>query len=87
MDSAIDEAVLAVMENLLTEHDKTGYIRERTGAMLPNIAPSNVYPTQSGTFVFIAANQDTVCRRLTAVMGRPELATDLRYATHTHRGQ
>jgi formyl-CoA transferase len=87
VDSAIYEAVLAVMENLVTEYDKTGYIRERTGAILPNIAPSNVYPTRSGTFVLIAANQDTVFRRLTAVMGRPELATDARYATHTQRGQ
>jgi len=87
VDSAIYEAVLAVMENLVTEYDKTGYIRERTGAILPNIAPSNVYPTASGTFVLIAANQDTVFRRLAEVMGHPELATDPRYATHTERGQ
>jgi len=87
VDSAIYEAVLAVMENLVTEYDKIGYIRERTGAILPNIAPSNVYPTRNGTFVLIAANQDTVFRRLTVVMGRPDLATDPRYATHTERGQ
>lgn len=87
VDSAIYEAVLAVMENLVTEYDKVGYIRERTGAILPNIAPSNVYPTRNGTFVLIAANQDTVFRRLAIVMGRPDLATDPRYATHTERGQ
>ncbi len=87
VDSAIYEAVLAVMENLVTEYDKVGYIRERTGAILPNIAPSNVYPTRNGTFVLIAANQDTVFRRLAVVMGRPDLATDPRYATHTERGQ
>ncbi|NNM73097.1 CaiB/BaiF CoA transferase family protein [Enterovirga aerilata] len=87
VDSAIYEAVLAVMENLVTEYDKTGYIRERTGSILPNIAPSNVYPTKSGVFVLIAANQDTVFKRLAAAMGRPELAEDPRYATHTARGQ
>ncbi len=87
VDSAIYEAVLAVMENLVTEYDKTGYIRERTGAILPNIAPSNVYPTRSGTFVLIAANQDTVFRRLAEAMGRPDLATDPRYASHTQRGR
>jgi formyl-CoA transferase len=37
--------------------------------------------------VLIAANQDTVFRRLSEVMGRPELATDPRYATHTARGE
>lgn len=87
VDSAIYEAVLAVMENLVTEYDATGYIRERTGAILPNIAPSNVYPTKGGAFVLIAANQDTVFKRLAAAMGRPELAADPRYATHTARGE
>jgi formyl-CoA transferase len=87
VDSAIYEAVLAVMENLVTEYAATGYIRERTGSILPQIAPSNVYPTKSGVFVLIAANQDTVFKRLAEAMGRPELATDPRYATHTARGQ
>ncbi len=87
VDSAIYEAVLAVMESLITEYDKTGYIRERTGAILPNVAPSNVYPTKSGVDMLIAANQDSVFERLAAAMGRPELATDPRYATHAARGE
>lgn len=86
VDSAIYEAVLNMMESLVTEYDKAGYIRERTGAILPNVAPSNVYPTLDGKMILIAANQDTVFGRLTEAMGRPELATDSRYATHTSRG-
>ncbi|WP_237565625.1 CaiB/BaiF CoA transferase family protein [Ornithinimicrobium cavernae] len=87
VDSAIYEAVLGVMESLVPEWQLTGYQRERTGAVLPNIAPSNVYPTRDGTWVLIAANQDTVFARLAAAMGRPELATDERYATHVARGE
>lgn len=87
VDSAIYEAVLAVMESLVTEYDKTGYVRERTGSILPNIAPSNIYPTKEGIYVLIAANQDTVFARLCDAMGRPELAADPRYATHTERGR
>ena len=87
VDSAIYEAVLAVMESLVTEYAYSGYVRERTGATLPRIAPSNVYPTRDGTYVLIAANQDNVFRRLTAAMGRPELADDPRYATHDARGE
>lgn len=87
VDSAIYEAVLAMMESLVTEYDQAGYVRERTGAILPNVAPSNVYPTREGRYVLIAANQDTVFRRLAAAMGRPELATDPRYATHSARGR
>jgi formyl-CoA transferase len=55
--------------------------------VLPKIAPSNVYPTQDGTWMLIAANQDTVFARLAAAMGRPELAGDERYATHGARGE
>jgi formyl-CoA transferase len=86
VDSAIYEAVLNMMESLITEYDKAGYIRERTGAILPNIAPSNVYPTSDGSMVLIAANQDTVFQRLTQAMGRPELSQQPEYATHGARG-
>lgn len=87
VDSAIYEAVLAVMESLVIEYDTAGYIRERTGSILPNIAPSNIYPTRDGTFVLIAANQDSVFKRLAVAMGQPELGRDPRYATHTARGK
>lgn len=86
VDSAIYEAVLAVMESLITEYDKAGYVRERTGPILPNVAPSNVYPVKGGLHVLIAANQDSVFARLARAMGRPELANDPRYATHSARG-
>jgi formyl-CoA transferase len=85
IDSAIYEAVLNMMESVVTEYDKAGFIRERTGAILPNVAPSNVYKTRDG-MVLIAANQDTVFTRLAAAMGQPELAQDPRYATHGARG-
>ncbi|WP_232835633.1 CaiB/BaiF CoA transferase family protein [Actinocorallia populi] len=85
VDSALYEAVFALMESLIPEWELAGYQRERTGSVLPNVAPSNVYPTSDGP-VLIAANQDTVFRRLAEVMGRPELADDERYATHGARG-
>jgi formyl-CoA transferase len=85
VDSAIYEAVLGMMESLVTEYDQTGYVRERTGAILPNVAPSNVYPTRDG-LVLIAANQDTVFRRLCEAMGEPALADDARYVSHQARG-
>ncbi|MDG4664863.1 CaiB/BaiF CoA-transferase family protein [Mycobacterium sp. 236(2023)] len=87
VDSAIYEAVLGMMESMVPEYQQTGYIRERTGAVLPNVAPSNVYPTSDELWVLIAANQDTVFRRLAQAMGRPELADDERFATHGARGE
>ncbi|HEX8756102.1 MAG TPA: CoA transferase [Steroidobacteraceae bacterium] len=85
VDAAIYECVLNMMESLITDYDQRGLIRERTGAILPNVAPSNIYTTRDG-LVLIAANQDTVFRRLCAAMGSPELADDPRYCTHSARG-
>jgi formyl-CoA transferase len=85
VDSAIYEAVLNMMESLVTDYDQRGFIRERTGAILPKVAPSNIYPTADG-LVLIAANQDTVFKRLCLAMGTPELAADPRYNNHQARG-
>lgn len=87
VDSAIYEAVLGMMESLIPEWQIAGYQRQRTGPTLPNVSPSNAYPTLDGEMILIAANQDTVFGRLAAVMGRLDLATDARYATHGARGQ
>ena len=86
VDSAIYEAVLNMMESLITEYDQSGYIRERSGAILPQIAPSNVYGTRDGSLVVIAANQDTVFKRLTEAMGEPSLAARPEYCNHSARG-
>lgn len=86
VDSAIYEAVLALMESLIPEWELAGYQRERTGAILPNVAPSNVYPTRGGADILIAANQNTVFARLVEVMGQPDLAVDTRFASHESRG-
>lgn len=87
VDAAIYESVLSVMENLITEYGLTGYVRERSGSVLPGIAPSNAYPTKDGALVVIGANQDTLFKRLCEAMGRPELSDDPRYAGHAARGE
>ncbi len=86
IDAALYESVLAVMENLVTEYDLTGYVRERSGSILPGIAPSNVYPCAAGEMILIGGNGDTVFARLAEAMGRPELASDPRYVSHAARG-
>jgi formyl-CoA transferase/succinyl-CoA--D-citramalate CoA-transferase len=86
VDAAITESVLAVMESVISEYSATHNIRQREGTVLPGIAPSNVYPTRDGHWVVIGANSDGLFRRLSEAMGRPELASDARYATHEARG-
>jgi len=74
-----------MMESLVTEYDQLGHVRERSGAILPRIAPSNVYPTRDG-IVMIGANQDTVFARLCTAMQSPDLSNDARYRDHVARG-
>lgn len=86
VDSAIYEAVLAMMESTIPEYTEAGFTRERTGATLPKVAPSNVYSTSDGE-ILIAANQDSVWKRMAEAMGEPQLGTDPRFATHHARGE
>jgi formyl-CoA transferase len=86
VDASIFESVLGVTESLVVDWQAAGVVRERTGPTLPGIAPSNVYPTRDGE-VLVAANQDSVFRRLVDLMGRSELATDPRFVDHQARGR
>ena len=87
VDSAIFEAVMAMMESLIPDYARAGKIRERAGSFLPKIAPSNAYPARDGRDVIIGANQDTVFRRLCEAMGQPTLADHPDYADHRARGE
>ncbi|MCC7366689.1 MAG: CoA transferase [Dehalococcoidia bacterium] len=87
VDVAVYEAVYALMESLVPDYQLLGKVRERSGPVLPHVAPSNTYPCSDGVDVLIAANADNVFRRLCDVMEQPELATDPRFATHTARGE
>jgi formyl-CoA transferase len=86
IDAALYESVLAVMENLVTEYDLTGYVRERSGSILPGIAPSNAYPCKNGEMILIGGNGDNVYARLTEAMARPDLKTDPKFVDHASRG-
>jgi crotonobetainyl-CoA:carnitine CoA-transferase CaiB-like acyl-CoA transferase len=87
VDASITDACFAMMESTVLEYEKTGTIRRPTGTRLPRIAPSNVYLSQDDKWVVIAANHDTLWRRLAKLMGRPELAEDERFASHHARGE
>ncbi len=86
IDSSLFESVLHVMESLAPDYAVAGHIRERSGSILPGVAPSNVYRCRDGDFL-IGANQDSVFLRLCEAIGRSELAADSRYSTHVARGQ
>jgi crotonobetainyl-CoA:carnitine CoA-transferase CaiB-like acyl-CoA transferase len=87
VDASITDACFAMTESAVVEYEKTGFVREPTGPRLPRIAPSNVYRSSDGKWVVIAANHDTLWKRLAALMGRPELGADARFESHHARGE
>ena len=87
VDAAITESCLAIQESTIPDYDVGGVVRGPSGTRLEGIAPSNIYRTANGSWVVIAANQDTLFRRLCQAMGRPELSSDDRFATHVARGR
>ena len=85
IDVALYEAVFSVMESLLPEYDAFGAVRERTGSILPGIAPTSAYRCNDGSYVLIAANGDSIFKRLCQAMARDDLARDASLARNDGR--
>ena len=85
VDVALYEAVFSMMESMLPEYGMTGFVRERTGASLPGIVPSNTYATGDGKYVVIGANGDSIFKRLMHAIGRADLANDPALANNAGR--
>ena len=76
VDVALYEAVFNMMESVLPEYGMFGFVRERSGASLPGIGPSNTYITRDAKYVVIGANADSIFKRMMAAIGRRDLADD-----------
>ncbi|WP_393059522.1 CaiB/BaiF CoA transferase family protein [Streptomyces sp. LN549] len=87
IDLALYEAGFRSSEDALTSYATTGRIRERLGNRNPQIVPASDFTTSDGRRVSLHAGTDPLFRRLAALMGTPELAEELRYATRAARAE
>ena len=85
IDAPLYASILRILEWTLAGYDRLGIVREREGNRLSHSAPLDNYPTADGFFVCIVAGSDANFARLCAAMGRPELASDERFATLAER--
>jgi formyl-CoA transferase len=85
VDVALYEAVFSMMESMLPEFGMTGFVRERSGASLPGIVPSNTYLCGDGQYVVIGANGDSIFKRMMLAIGRADLANDPALSDNTGR--
>lgn len=74
VDVALYEAVFAMMESMVPEFDVAGFVRERTGNIMPGITPSNTHTTHDGRHIIIGGNGDAIFKRLMLAIGRQDLA-------------
>ena len=87
VDVALYEAVFSMLESTLPEFDMYGVVRERSGSNLSGIVPSNTYLTKDHQHVLIAANGDSIFKRLCAAMRRDDLGSDPALADNAGRAR
>ena len=84
VDVAMYDSVLALTERIVYQHSITGSSPGPQGNTHPLLCPYGVVRTNDG-FVTVATPSDHQWRRLAAILGRPELGTDARFATNAAR--
>jgi formyl-CoA transferase len=85
VDVALYEAIFAMMESMVPEFDVFGFIRERTGNIMPGITPSSIHTSADGKHVQIGANGDAIFKRFMLIIGRDDLANDPMLASNDGR--
>ncbi|MBD8741949.1 CoA transferase [Pseudomonas fluorescens] len=85
VDVALYEAIFAMMESMIPEFDVFGFIRERTGNIMPGITPSSIHTSADGKHVQIGANGDAIFKRFMLAIGREDLANDPELASNDGR--
>jgi formyl-CoA transferase len=82
---ALTESLFSVLEGILPEYGYLGAVRERTGNIAHNSAPTNAYACADGSLVCIAANTTNLARRLFDAIGRDDLLADASLETNEGR--
>lgn len=85
IDTALYEAVFAMLEGVVPEYDGAGVVREPSGSTLTGIVPTNTYKCSDGKYIIIGANGDSIFKRLCDTMGRPDMGEDERFADNAGR--
>ena len=85
VDVALTESLITMLESVIPEYGYLGMIRERTGNIAHNSAPTNAYPCADDAVVCIAANTTRLFRALFQAIGREDYADDPDLATNKGR--
>ncbi|ABE36128.1 coA-transferase III family protein [Paraburkholderia xenovorans LB400] len=84
VDIALLDCQLAMLANQSMNYLTTGIAPRRLGNAHPNVVPYQTFATNNGHLI-LACGNDGQFRALCGAMNRPELATDVRFATNSAR--
>lgn len=84
VDVAMLDAQVAILENAIARYVATGEVPGPLGSRHPSIAPFAALRAADG-YLVVAAGHDALFAKLCAVLERPALASDPRFATNAGR--
>jgi len=84
IDLALLDTQVAVLANQAMNYLVTGVAPQRLGNAHPNIVPYQVFAASDGHIIVAVGNENQFAR-MCEVIGRPELASDARFATNASR--
>jgi formyl-CoA transferase len=84
ISTSLLESALASMTNVISDYVNEGIVPQRWGNGHPNLAPYAAYQASDGWLTVGVATEGQWAKFCT-VIGRPELATDPRFATNQDR--
>jgi crotonobetainyl-CoA:carnitine CoA-transferase CaiB-like acyl-CoA transferase len=85
IDLSLYEPLFRLLEPALIDYDQLGMASNRIGNRSTHVAPRNTYRCADGQWVSLSGSTQTIWERLCGAMGRPELATDPRFASNELR--
>ena len=85
IDLSATEAMLRLLEVLPIEYDQLGQVHERIGNDNAYVAPANIFPTRDDHWVTFTCATQNIFERFAALIGRPELLQDPRFAKNAAR--
>ncbi len=74
VDIGLYESIFRLLDEIVPVYARTGYVRERMGADVPQVVPHGHWCTQDGRWIALACTSEKMFARLMAAMGTPELA-------------
>ncbi|MDX6596592.1 MAG: hypothetical protein QOE87_479 [Gaiellales bacterium] len=84
VETSLYDSSLHLVSHFLADYSGSGHLQPKVGSGFPFLAPYGNYDASDREF-FIGVGTDRMFGRLATALGRPDLATDLRFATNDVR--